>query len=329
MRSCHGIVRVMTDDATRSADGPAAPVPTGPQSPLPGWTLPDMSKIDPEILESLVTHVARVTPEGRRKAAQDPATRMYLQAGLRLLEQQVVAGDEDPAPGESASLPHPFLAWMSRSRIAAETTNEPEESGLPRKGTAAGLRDRWEPHSDFISDILQVALTGDTWGKALSGNDALWRALAEQSDFPGVIEEVAYLGVTALEASAGFRVQLLAIAMAQRDAQVQASLQDLYGAIIRNRVDLLRQTLEARGLALRPGMSFELLSEFLSAMTEGLAIRLVVDPQAPVIDHDSRNSLLGLGALAVMVGSIDFDGDGLSLREFLHRSFSPRDPALG
>lgn len=317
----------MTADDLRDDDQPASPAASGSGSPLAPWTLPDMSTIDPAVLEQLVTHLARVTPEGRRKAAQDPATRMYLQAGLRLLEEQVRSNGVDADSDDQSRLPHPFLAWLSRSRIADETRNETERSGLPRKGTAAGLRDRWEPHSDYIADLIQVALTGQTWGKAVTAdNDRLWRALAQHEDFAQIIEEVAYLGVMALQTSAGFRIQLLAAAMAPRDPQIQASLQDLYAAIVRHRVDMFERIFEARGLVLRAGLDFELMSEFMSAFAEGLAVRLMVDPDAAVIDHGRRSSLLGLGALSLMLAGVDFNGDGLSLEEYLRRSFGSTAP---
>ncbi|MGB7962154.1 MAG: hypothetical protein WCF12_04215 [Propionicimonas sp.] len=289
---------------------------------LPDWTLPDVSTLDPAVLERLVTHLTRVTPEGRRKAAQDPATRMYLQAGLRLLEQQVTAPrEEPPADDDRHSQPHPFLTWLSRNRVAAETLNEPEDSGLPRKGTQAGLRDRWEPHSDFLADVLAVALTADNWGKAVTDNDTLWDALGEHPDFVRVVSEVAYLDLAALDRAAGFRIQLLAAAMAGRDEVVRSSLRGLYQSIIQRRAAMYAAVFEARGLRLRPGFTFAQMSELLSALTEGLALRLVVDGDAPVIDHGSRESLLGLGAFALMAATVDFTGDGQPVDAFFRGAF--------
>lgn len=290
---------------------------------LAGWTLPDIATLDPAVLERLVTHLSRVTPEGRRKAAQDPATRMYLQAGLRLLEQQVTAPPQEPSGDDDLrSQPHPFLAWLSRNRVAAESLLEPEDSGLPRKGTQAGLRDRWEPHSDFIADVLAVALTADTWGKAITDNDHLWTALEEKPDFVGVLSEVSYLTLAAYEQSAGFRVQLLAAAMAGRDEAVRTSLRDMYGSIVEQRAAVCAAVLESRGLRLRPGFTFAQMGEVLSALTEGLALRMIADGKAPVIDHGERESLLGLGTLALMAAMVDVTGDGVPGDDFLRGVFS-------
>ena len=309
---------------------PSAPDPAVAQ-PLPDWTLPDMSTLDPAVLERVVTHLSRVTPQGRRKAAQDPATRMYLQAGLRLLEQQVTAPREEPSGVDDLrSQPHPFLAWLSRNRVAAETLNEPEESGLPRKGTQAGLRDRWEPHSDFIADVLAVALTPDNWDQAVTDNDHLWTALQEQADFLGVIGEVSYLTLAAHEHAAGFRVQLLAAAMAGRDETIRPSLEGLYGSIIEQRAAICEAALQSRGLRLRPGFSFALMGELLSALTEGLALRLIADGDAPVIDHDRRECLLGLGTFALMAATVDFTGDGRPVDDYFRGVFgqgAAADPA--
>lgn len=317
MRPCHSD-RVPLDPphpALTTTDPP-------PAATLSEWRLPDVARLDDVALEQVLQHLTRVTPEGRRKAAQDPATRMYLQAGLRLLQQQVSPRRQDDEV-EQVPQSHPFLSWLSRSRVAAETENEPPDSGLPRRGTQAGLRDRWEPHSNFINDLLLVALTADNWGVAITDNPEFWAALREQPDFAETIREVGYGSLVAMQQSAGFRVELLAAAISAHEEPVRRSLADCYRSVVSTRAHQYEAILSGRGLKLRPRFSYELLSEFMTALNEGLALRLIADPDAPVIDHERRSSLLGLGALAILLAGVDLHDDGLGVDEYLRSVFSP------
>lgn len=317
MRPCHSD-RVPLDPphpALTTTDPP-------PPATLSEWRLPDVARLDDVALEQVLQHLTRVTPEGRRKAAQDPATRMYLQAGLRLLQQQVSPRRQDDEV-EQVPQSHPFLSWLSRSRVAAETENEPPDSGLPRRGTQAGLRDRWEPHSNFINDLLLVALTADNWGVAITDNPEFWAALREQPDFAETIREVGYGSLVAMQQSAGFRVELLAAAISAHEEPVRRSLADCYRSVVSTRAHQYEAILSGRGLKLRPRFSYELLSEFMTALNEGLALRLIADPDAPVIDHERRSSLLGLGALAILLAGVDLHDDGLGVDEYLRSVFSP------
>lgn len=265
-----------------------------------------MSSLDDVALEEVLRHLARVTPEGRRRAARDPVTRMYLQAGLRLLEEQVSAPHPDVLADEPGN-GHPFLAWLSRARVAAETRNEPHASGLPRMGTEAGLRDRWEPHGDFIADLLLVALTGANWGRAVSVQDEYVAAMAGAGagDFAAVVGEVCYQDLLSLHRSPGFRVQLLATAMTDRYPLLREALASTYDTATAQRAAYYAQIIDAQGVRLKPGFSPQALADMFTALAEGLTMRMIAGHTSRVLDHEARSSLLGLGVMTIFSSAID------------------------
>lgn len=55
----------------------------------------------------------------------------------------------------------------------------------------------------------------------------------------------------------------------------------------------------------------------LAAVADGLALRALADPAAPVIDQARRRCLLGTAALALIAGCLECagDSDGRSLEE--------------
>lgn len=114
------------------------------------WELPNVADLTDIELQGVLRHLHRSTRKGRERAAADIATRSYLQAGLRLLSEAVSARH---APPDEDPISHPFVAWLSRRLIVQEMGNE-TDAKLPMKGSVNGLRDRWEPHSDYITDLL-------------------------------------------------------------------------------------------------------------------------------------------------------------------------------
>jgi hypothetical protein len=102
-----------------------------------------------------------------------------------------------------------------------------------------------------------------------------------------------------------FRLQLLAIAAAERNEVIR-----LVVAAKCHRAHVLwRQAyaefLEARGLRLRAGMTLDQLTSILTAVVEGARVRAISDPSAEILDHIEHRSLLGTAALAILNGCLE------------------------
>lgn len=279
--------------------------------PLPPQT-PDLTKVDDEDLARVLRHLNRHTKAGRLKAAKDPVTRAYLQAGLRLLNKQFdtisVDGEQEDDPQ-----PSPFFAWLSRAKIIEEMKNE-QSSQLPRIGTLNGIRDRWEPHRHYIADLLLVALASDHWTISLATNDQLVQSLMGE-DLPSAAHEMAFQDLEALTATAvSFQVQMIAASFAERDPVVRQSLKQVYELVTHNWSHVYAMVLESLGAQLRPGLTLVDFTNMLTAAAEGFALRLLADPDAKIINRNARTSLLGTLAIGLLMSCIDL-GDGLSVED--------------
>ena len=83
---------------------------------------------------------------------------------------------------------------------------------------------------------------------------------------------------------------------------------------------LYEEVLQSRGLRIRAGITLDDCGIVLAAVADGLALRALADPAAPVIDHARRRCLLGTAVLALIAGCVERaeDGDGLPLEEAAH-----------
>ena len=239
---------------------------------------------------------------------------MYLAAGLRLLQR--ASADE---PEDEVS---PLFAWLSRRRIVDETKHEPSESGLPRTGSINGIRDRWDPHRDFIADLVMTALGPERWAANAGATAQLVEALSRDTDLAEGVHGVAAYGQEAVSESGLFRVHLLATIAAEEDETLQSTLVEGYEAATQTWLRVYADAMQRLGLRWRVGFDAEKFCAVAIAMNEGLGLRLLVDPdQRPTfLDPDGGHSVLGTALIALLAGTVDFDGDGLTVEQYLNEA---------
>jgi hypothetical protein len=283
---------------------------SGPGMPAPGGPDEDLSSV----LGRLMTSSTRKTEAGRRRLANDPLTREYLEAGMRLLASQLLPGPKS----ESDELERPFFDWVSRRAVIAEVPNG--ASGW--KGGEGTLRDRWPFHADYVEDLLSYVVHCRHWhDHVLVAGDAK-EQLVNSSDFPAAVHETAYADLEAIFHSAANPIQLIATAVAAKDPVARNAVLGMYDMVTAVWRELYKHVLDAKGLKLRPGLSLEDFTYILTATADGLAMRLIVEPEGRILDRERRTSLLGTAALAMFLACVDHVDDGQSLED-LARQASP------
>ena len=87
--------------------------------------------------------------------------------------------------------------------------------------------------------------------------------------------------------------------------------------------------MSARRLRLRRGLSTVMPANALSVATDGTILRAIGDPQAGMLDHADRKSLMGLIALAVIYAFLEpqDDTDGLTLEQAVAARDRPPAPS--
>lgn len=265
-----------------------------------------------EDLSTTLTRIARRTQVARRRCANDRLTRALVAAGLSLIEQQFVENvsselEEDEGRG--------LLRFISQGAVVKEAQRLFPSLNLSK----AVLRDRWMYHPQFIADLLTLAIRDRHWSLRVANDVAANMLLDDQKSLSKAIHEVSIVDLQDSQ-TPSYRFQLVASATAERDPVVREALHDLYQTITGAWATVYGQTLVARGLQLRPGFTLDMLTDILSAVAEGLALRMLADPERKIIDTDHQTSLLGTAAIALSIAVID-PGDKLSLEQVLDRSW--------
>ncbi len=276
-------------------------------------------------LSQVLRRLKRNTAKARRRQANDLTTRSYIGAGMRLIDREL--GDMPPDAADEDGTKLRVLEWLSRRKVSEEVANSPGH--LVRHGTEASMRDRWDPHSDYIADLLSYALWPHHYLDSIEDQLAGWiRQLRERSRFVEAIHEVAYQDLRTISELPTFRFFLIAAAVARRDDEIR-------DALIKNYEDALRiwqpvhgEIFRAHGLQLRPGLSLDDIAYILDAVADGLSLRMLVDPDAPIIDHDRHRSLFGTLILALIASCTEHidDPQGLTLEQVVRALIHEEDP---
>ena len=249
----------------------------------------------------------RKSADSRRRLANDGLTQEYLEAGLRLIGKQLRAEKpaEEPDEEEFDDQARPFFDWLSQNKVIDEVAHG--EVGL--HGSAGTLRDRWPFRSDFIEDLLTYSLWVRHWAPHVEVAESAIEPLANAEDFVEAVHLLAYYDLMLLSESTTYRLSLIAAATAERDTTARQAMGEMYHILHGTWRELYDRTLRTRGMRLRPDISIDDVAVLLSAMTEGLRLRMTSDPTTQIVDAERQRSLLGLGALALIAGCVD-PGDG-------------------
>lgn len=253
-------------------------------------------------LSKVITRTNRKTPHGRAKAANDTVTKGYIAAGMRLIHRALGPGAAAPPPrgqeGDGPSRPV-LLDWLSQRKVADELANNP--SPLPRHGSASALRKIWEPHSNFIADLLSFGLWSTHYSRRYQNRiGELVEDLVTTSNFTDTAQQLCYWNLKTLSTEPRWRLQLVASVISEQDEVIAKALSDYYADTVKEWQEVHRLAIDVIDRRLRPDITLDDISNLIGALAEGFALRLTGDPSAPVIDHDRHRTLYGTGCLAIL-----------------------------
>jgi hypothetical protein len=170
-----------------------------------------------------VTHRRR-DPEAGRRLTTDPLTRAYLDAGVRLLELELLNGG-----AEDDAWDHP-LSTLTRRALVEEIVR-----GGYRGKTSPGdgsFRDRWPKQANYFADLVRYTMRDEFWSDELELADKSTQPLSTQSRLSSIVHAVAYRDTRLVsDGSAALRFHLLATAMANKYASVLTALTSAYIAV--------------------------------------------------------------------------------------------------
>ncbi|MBL7495899.1 hypothetical protein I6A84_40580 [Frankia sp. CNm7] len=264
------------------------------------------------ILTGLMRAARRKTDAGRQTLANDELTREYLEAGRRLIDTQLGPGDDGDTDDR------PLFRWLSQRTVIDEVAK-----GGRLRGSEGTFRDRWPYQPDYIRDVLAYVLRGAHWQEFVDRTAGARDRLADAEDVARAVHDAGYEDLVVSLRSPALRAQLIGTAMAARDEIARTTMRQMYQISTQAWQDAYEKAAAARGLKVRPGLTIADLNYILTACSEGMQMRLLVEPEDGVIDHERRTSLLGTAALALIAACFDHFDDGLSLEDVVGLATGP------
>ena len=268
-------------------------------------------------LAQALTHLNRNTSAKRAKLAEHPLTLAYVEAGRSLIQRQFASAGELDASGR------PVIAqfkWLTRDLLFREVDVGP--SGLhASEGT---YRDRWEVKDDFIADLVKYTFLSSHWSLTAANSSELAELLTSGTlPFGDAIEEVAYSDLELIlteETATNFRAQLSLQPYAPRDLLIKAAVDASYAELARRWGALYGRVLKARGLTVRNELTLEQMTTMLTAVAEGLALRIIAGHHLSVMDSEKRTSLLGTVAMALVLTCLTSADDHRTVRDLFDQT---------
>lgn len=254
----------------------------------------------------------RKTSQARRNLANNPLTREYLDAGLRLIAEQfrpdidLAADDDDKWSRQSA-----FFDWLSAQKVIDEVSR-----GGNQRGNQGTFEDRWPYRDYYIQDLLAYSLWVRHWEEQAAIPETFAERLTAGTDLAQAVHEASYSSCRAQLTNPSARLWLITSAISDRYPAMKTAMAKVHQQIEAGWMPVYEAAIAGRGLRLRPGVTLEDFADIISSLSSGISLRILSDPDAKLIDDERRRSLLGTAAIAILASCID-PGDGKSLEEML------------
>ena len=121
--------------------------------------------------------------------------------------------------------------------------------------------------------------------------------------------------MASLKLSDPFRLSLITGTISDRYPELKGMSSYIYQSVDEEWTEVYKTLFCVLGLKLSPDVTFQDIADIFSAVSGGLTIRALLDPQREFIDHDMRKSLLGKAAAALLTAFADTDGGDRTVEE--------------
>jgi hypothetical protein len=255
------------------------------------------------------------------RMANNPRTRDFLEAGKRLLYDDLVRDAGRPAATKGRPPFEEVLAWLSRRRVVTEALRawKPDPRKARDSGpTEAAYRYRWRTQAGYLRDLVIWALSPrmDRPKEIRYADGIIDKVQSGERRLPSAISEITATEVKVLREDPAFRLQMIFQATLAHDAQVADALHRIDKANVDAWTEFARRSYAKLGLRPRKGMEdFRLLGCALHAAGEGVMFRAMLPPRP---DHapPPPAELLDLIAKALVIATAETEVDK-TLDEFL------------
>lgn len=225
----------------------------------------------------------------------DPLTEDYVNAGLSLVEEAL---NHDPDHNHEG---HPFLTWISQRRVV-ETANQ--RSSPMRSATVASLRDRWQPHGNYLWDLIDhIRARRPSRSFPERARETIRMLLLSRRSAPVIVRELGRDVQEGMFDNELFRIQLLGLAVVGgvnfQASSAMPKVSGIYDEIDERWMGIIDRFLEKFDLQYRVGVKQSDLIQLGTALTEGFALRELADPTSGH-RREERLRLHSTGLLSIL-----------------------------
>jgi hypothetical protein len=285
-------------------------------SPVPAEFMTDSSLQPGQDLADLLSEVHDVGRQANRSR-----TREFLEAGARLLHDDLARDAGQPAEARGRPPFEEVLAWLSRRRVVAEAQRNwrPDASRARNEGpTEAAFRHRWRAQADYLRDVVTWTLSSRMKhpSQIRHAHDIVDTVRSGERPLSEATHDIAAAEVQTLKQDKAFRLQMVFQATLAHDDQVADALRRIDMANVDGWAEFARRSFDQLGLTPRQDVDFALLGCALHAAGEGVMFRAMAPPKGGHATPGPAD-LLDLITKALIIASAD-PGDGKTLDEVLN-----------
>jgi len=252
----------------------------------------------------IVTRIKTQRPAARSRRVNSVVVASYIRAGATLIERHLGPTEAAQAAANDVGKQNWSIRFLTERAVIKEAEqNEPPFLRIRGEGT---FRATWASHDDYLRDLLAFMFDEINYYPQHSPE-------AQKRDFPpppksnfvDLVDHRTYCELQAICRMALFRLQLLMVATAHRNDGIHDVIANNYGGAIEPWKKVYESTFAAHGFRLRAGITIDQFANIMSAVTEGIAVRVLGDPNANVNGDRAEGNLLGMAVLGLIYAYLE------------------------
>ena len=224
-------------------------------------------------LSSVLSNVcADARPATRKKVANSPETRAFLEIGLLLLHDDLLdhRGPDLLADHDAGTR---LFAGLSQARLIERAEQEDLALERPKVLTVGMFRDRWRYKSRYTEDLIAYLMRPALLARKLRTLRSALEALPPDIALTDLIREMSQATLAATLEDPLWSLQTIVWVGLPNHPRVRTFLKINYEQLLSNWAELYQQVARRYGLELRPGYTWLDVAEMLNAVTDGARMR--------------------------------------------------------
>ena len=227
---------------------------------------------DDDLSSALSNVCADARPATRKKVANSPETRAFLEIGLLLLYDDLLdhRGPDLLADHDAGTR---LFAGLSQARLIERAEQEDLASERPKVLTVGMFRDRWRYKSRYTEDLIAYLMRPALLARKLNTLRGALEALPADIALTDLIREMSQVTLAATLDDPLWSLQTIVWVGLPNHPRVRTFLKINYEQLLSNWAELYKQVARRYGLELRPGYTWLDVAEMLNAVTDGARMR--------------------------------------------------------